>query len=325
MFTSLFRLLHDTPDDSGAAAPTEAQPEPKNIREAIEQRQAGGIPEIISEAPEAPAPVVDNETATLQSIATPPAGEAPTTEQVPAAVDPFALYGGREAVEEAAVIRDALATEAGVRTLVAQGLAALGHDPEAVKAFLQGQGASPQQAAAAVAEADPLANIADDDVVTGADMKAYTERQVAAAVAQATSAVKEATAPLQAQFQAQREASAQATVDAALIEVLGPVPTDPAERANFEALAQATLVASARFIEQDNWDTAHIRAAVLNGHAAMTAATEAAIQARLAAKRHQAAAQPANIGGTPPGGEEVAEPKNMAEARAMARASGIFG
>lgn len=323
MFAFLQRLLFDTPDDGGAAAP----PEPRNVRDAISQRvETVGVPEFVTEPAVEAEPIVDPETADLTSIAAP---ITPTTEATPTtATDPFADFGGREAVQEAVVIRDALATEQGVRALVAQGLHALGHSPEAVEAFLKNQGATPAQAAAATAEAvaaaDPLAGVSDDDVVTGAELKAFTQRAVEQAVAQVSATLTETTRPLQEQLQVQRQERAQTAVDGVLTELLGPVPSDAAELETYRTLAQATLTAAGAFIQQDNWDPQHIRDAVTRGHAVMAAQTEAAIQARLLAKKTAAAKLPTNIGGRTAGSEEVPEPKNLAEARAAARASGLF-
>jgi hypothetical protein len=305
------------------AAPEPAQGEvhePKNVREAVAMRRSQGTPEILStDTVEAPAPTVetDPEAALLADLS---AGTSATP--APPAEDPFAAYGGREAVEEARVIRDALATETGVRTLIAQGLHALGYSPDQVRAFMENRAVG--EAAAAAAPADPLAAISDEDVVTGAEVKAVVQAAVAQALAGVTGELKAGLQPVQQQMEAQRQATAQQTVDGTLVELLGQPPTDPGELKQFQTLATAVLQAAAPYVQADNWDPQHIRAAIQRGHADYQAQLEAAISYRLAQKKAQAAAQPTNIGGATSGSEPAQEPKDLKEARAMARAMGLW-
>jgi hypothetical protein len=243
--------------------------------------------------------------------------------------DPYAEYGGREHVANAWQVAEALKTELGVRTMIQQGLLALGYSADQIKAALGDRAGAP--VAPAAAPADPYADLSDDDIVTGAQLKQYLAQQSQAATAAQQAAIEAAQQaaaaqvdPIKAQFEAQRNAAIIQRNDATLTELLGPPPADAVQAGDYQAMAQGVLAAASRYIQPDNWDPAHIRAAIVQGHADVVARQEAQFQAYLGKKREAKRAAPANIGGQSAGEAPAKEPQTMKEARELARSSGIF-
>lgn len=276
--------------------------------------------------------VVDDEAAALDELTKPPAATGSTAEgQAPTAPaagtpDPYAEFGGVEAVRNAHAVAEALRTETGVRLLIAQGLEALGHSPDQIRrALAREEAAGNLPTAEPAVPADPYANLDDDDVVDGATFKAALARATQDAAAQAAAAVRAQVEPLAAQQLQQQVAAQNARNDATLAEVLGPVPTDPAELAAYQTTVTSILQAAGQYITPDTWDPTAIRSAIVTAHAAYEAAEEAKFQRFLQNKRKARQAAPANIGGHSPGEAPEPEPKTMAEASAMARKSGLFG
>lgn len=308
------------------AAPAAPVAEPRNVREAIAARVAGGVPEIITTPDEVVEPA---ETDALDEFAAPAAPvEAPAIDAAAGAVDPFAAYGGKEAVDNAIAISEALRTESGARLIAAQTLHALGYDPDAIRAALEVKGASPAQAAeatAAVTEDDPLASLADDDMVTAADVRALVQRATEQTAAQVKAQLEAATQPLATQIEVERQARATSVTDGTLVELLGEPPTDQAELRNWQVNAQAVLEQAMIGFDQNQWDPAYIRQAVLRGHAAWQANEDRKLAAYVATKRAQRDAAPSHIGGAPiPSNEETPkEPRSVKEAIAMRKASGL--
>lgn len=320
-------------------------PEPRNTREAIEQ-QRGNRPAMVADEPvEPPAPTDPAAAALAEAEAKLAAGAPPAAPVVPEGTDPYAEFGGRLAVEEAMQVRNGLQTEMGVRAVVAQGLTALGYDPAAVKTFLDSPEGKAQVAAAgappvtAPAVVDPYAGIADDEMVTGLDVKTIVQTAIDQAVARTTEALtgqvaqttealtaaqQNALLPLQQAFAQQQQAAITQATDSTLVELLGPVPADPAE-AEAHALAARGVLDAAMAYVNDDYSPANIRLAVQAGHAVFERQQEARYATYLRAKVADAAKIPTPVGaGSSPGGETLPEPKNMKEAIAQRKAQGIL-
>jgi hypothetical protein len=274
-----------------------------------------GAPEAAAESVEGAAVADETEPQQAAPATTPVAPPAATD-------DPFSAYGGKDEVEAALAVAQGLRTESGVRLMVAQGLAALGKDPEQVRLFMEGKLTAAQEAALvqeAAAPADPLAEISDDDVVTGAELKAFVQRAAEQAAAQALEAVK----PIQDQVQHDRDARQRQVVDSTLVELLGE-NGDPATIDTTRA--QDVLDGALKYLDEGTfYDPTAIRNALVRANADVEARDEARYQAYLNRKKVVADQLPPIVGGgTPPGGEEVPEPQNMAEARERLKREGFF-
>lgn len=304
-------------------------PEDVTPTEPVEQTPAEARAAFLASPPEilpTDEPVVlDAEAEVLDEVTRPPAEPAVTVPAAPA--DPFAPYGGAEEVANAYELAQALRTETGVRLVVKQSLTALGYSDAQIAAALGGgPGAAPAvtNAPEPAAAPDPFAGIDDDDVVTGGDVK----RLLAEAVKNATeAAVAQAQAqldPVRQQFEQERNREIAARNDATIVEVLGPVPEDPTAREAYVNQARDLLNVATRFVDPTNFDPSHIRNGIIAAHAEIEANAEARYQAHLARKREARKAAPTNIGGTTATDGAEAEPKNLAEARAQAKASGTW-
>lgn len=286
------------------------------------------------DAPPEPAPVVDDENAVLDELSqTPPAGGKvePTSVDAPPAGgtpdDPFASYGGRQNVDLAFQVQEALRTEAGVKVMVAQGLEALGYSADRIKAALGGGAmqAPVTSAPEGSPEPSPFDGIEDDDVVTGADVKRLLGQVAAQTAKEAADAVRAELNPLRAQVEEERNRDIAARNDATLTELLGAFPTTQAEQDQYRSLAAATLQAAGAFIDPSNFDPNHIRAAIVKGHEAVIAEQDRRFAAYIARKRATRDAAPSNIGGASAGEAGAAEPKSLNEAREQLRAQNFFG
>lgn len=305
--------------DTGAAPDRSAEvSDPAAARAAF----LASAPEIIAQ-PDATVEV--DEDAVIDELTRPPAATDPPATPAPE-VDPFAAYGGKEVVENALQVRQALQSELGIRTLVAQGLNTLGYTPEQIAAAL-GKQAAPGAPAEPEGPSDPLAGFDDDDLVTAADMRRILAEQSGQATQAREAAVAAARAeldPVKAALDAQRNQEIAQRNDQTLAELLGPVPIEADKLGQYQTMANATIQAAGRYVEPNNFDPVHIRSAIVRGHADVVAAEEARYQAYLATKREARRAAPANIGGQSAGETPEAEPKNLKEASAQARAAGLF-
>lgn len=303
--------------------PDEPTPEPQNVAEASAQLAALGDPGFATADTD---DVIEPEAPGAEGGApAPPAGDAtpapePTT---PApADDPYAEWGGRQVVEDAVVIARGLKTEAGVRTLVAQGLQAIGYTPAQIQAALAGGATSAPTAAAPAAPADPLDGIEDDDVVSGGDVKKLVARAIESATAEITAQVKAQVDPVREQAIADRQARTNNVIDGTIVELLG---TGGDESTVDRDTAGEVLVAAEKYVEEDNWDAAHIRAALVKGHADVVARQERVYEQYLAKKKAVKDASPVAAAGAGGAGEPPPrEPQNLAEARQMAKEAGLF-
>lgn len=203
-------------------------------------------------------------------------------------VDPYADFGGREAIEQALSFQKSLQTEDGIWNVFYQAGRALGLQTDQISALFG-------------ATTDPGAGQddtpADDDVLTWGQAKALMEQ---------------ALAPVQQREQAQAEAIARSTIDSTLNE-LGVA--DPEIRQTILLLGDPHL--------GNDISPAAVQAAVKKGYDQYVKAVNAERARLVAAKRAQGAAVPKSPAGSPPAassGQQVREePKSVAEAIRMAR------
>jgi hypothetical protein len=281
------------------------------------------------------APVVDDaalETEAIDELTKPPAdgGEgapAPAPAPAPAGTpDPYAQYGGQQAVQEAWQIQEALRTEPGVRALAAQSLIALGYSPEQVKVALDAQG-TPGVAGDAQAPGvpDPFAGLEETDQVDVGSVKAYVAEQVKQALAQAEAQTKPPLESVQQAVLAQQQQQVRNLTDVALIETIGVKPEDPAAALAYETRVQALVQRGSVYYDPtQHADPNHIRSVIQRANAEFVAEKEAEFKAYIAAKKQARDSQPANIAGGAGTDGPLAEPKSLTEARKQAAAAGFF-
>lgn len=364
MFTFRTPIFFEADDGAGsgeplapAADPSLGSPSPdeqhfesgQDFRNARSAFLRDAPPILSTDEPAASAAEPDPIEAAVADLATPPAQPAPgaTAPAAPAPAAPQLITVGYteagvpiqitpEQAQQHWQVTEALRTEAGVRAMIAQGLRALypnatAEQIAAIGQQLSGGAGAPESAPGAPAPApDPLANIADDDLVTGADLKGIVNKLVRDAVATATATaaqtVQEQVDPVRQAFEHQQRVNAQATADATYVELLGPTPPegDPT-RADWLRQAKQVQVLATQHLDPNNWNPADIRAALIRGHAQFVQEQDALLRAYAGAKKRDRAAQPTSIsGGAPQGAEPAPEPQNLAEARAAAKAEGFF-
>jgi hypothetical protein len=287
------------------------------------------------EAPSAEGGEQLDENALLDDLTTPPAGTegavagdgqaAPAPAPAPpGAPDPYAAFGGEEAVRTAHEVQQAMRTAEGVRALVANGLVALGYSVEQVRAALDAAGEEEHEEAAPTG-VDPFAGLDDEDIITVAQVRPLLESIAADAAARAVASTQQQLEPVAQSIQAQQQTQVRATTDTAIIEVLGPVPTDPKDIAAYRTQVDALVQRGTVYYDPNQWtNPAHIREAIQRAHAEITSENEARWQAYLHSKRQTRDSQPANIGGGAGGEGALPEPKNLKEAREQAKAAGFF-
>lgn len=318
-------VFFDADDGAGGGAP---DPEPASLADAQAAREAflNNPPPITDEPDPEPAAEVDPLDDPALADLTPPA--APVPDPVTPPADPYAEWGGRETVERAVKLDQAMHTESGIRLVVAQSLQALGYTPDQIRAALTGAPVPP----GAITEPpepqpDPLVDVDDDDYVSGADLKRIVARATAAAAEQAAAAVAETLQPTVTSFEQQRQAQASQVADAAYVETLGAYPATGTKEQQDDWRSEVAAVqqAAERFIDPNDWSPQGIRMAILRGAEALKAQREADLARYVARKRAAREANPTNVGGgEPPGGEAAKEPQTLAEARQLAEAAGYF-
>jgi hypothetical protein len=307
---------------------------------------AAGAPPVEKEPIVSPATIAERQQATWigapVSPATPPAGGTGAVTPTPDAgtTDPFDKYAytdingrqvsGRDAVEEAAAIRHGLTTESGVRLIVAQGLTALGKDPEHVRAFMEGRLTEQQvlqtpgiaPAVIPQAPASPWDALGEDDLIDGEQFKAYAAEVQRQALSAAREEIMRAQQPLQTAVEAEQKVRAGHVTDSTLTELLGE---DGDPNSVDKDLARKVLTEAAKYVQDNNWDSSHIRAAIIQGHHDVVKIAEAAQRAYLGKKSLVAAGVPQTTGGAQAAGsEEPPEPKSVAEASKLAREMGLI-
>lgn len=281
MFKTLFRtpVLFDVPDDSGAAP---AEP--------VETVDVGEVTvgEPAVEAPEGSEPEVD------------PAPAEP--------VDPYAEWGGREAVEQAVNLDRALQTRAGTQALIEEaGKALYGADP--AKAALLQQLLAEADAAPAN---DPLAEILSDPdrLLSPAEVAQIVDTKVQQAIEKV---LGEHVQPLEQRQQAEAAAAVQRSIQTAMSQIEVPAEAQ-----------KAVLDFADRYItgDADLHDPAKVTDAIRRGHADWQAEMERQAKVYLEGKKKVVEQHPTTLkGGTAPGGEDAPEPKNEDEAIAAVRAA----
>jgi hypothetical protein len=234
-------------------------------------------------------------------------------------------FGGEEQVRLAHQVQEALRTEQGVRALVANGLSALGYEPEQIRQALEGAQAPAPSPAPAAAPASPLEGLEDDDVVTVGSMKSVIADAIKQAVEAATGQSKDVIAPVQDVVQQQQQLLVRTNTDAAVIEALGQVPTDETEAAAYRKQVDAIVARASAYYDPTKWaDAGHIRQAVQRANAELNAESEERFQAYLRQKKQVRDSQPPHVAGGAGGEGPLPEPKSLAEARKQARDSGFF-
>lgn len=274
----------------------------------------------------------DDEGALLDDLTKPPAAPegAPAGAPAPAPApsgtpDPYAAFGGEEAVRRAHEVQEAMRSEQGVRALVANGLVALGYSPDQIRAALAAEAPVAPAPAAAPAAPDPFADLDDEDVVTVAQTRQLIEHAVKQATEAAVAASGEQQQPLAEVIRAQQQATVRSTTDAALIGVLGPLPENEAEAAAYRANVDAILERGAKYYDPNQWaNPAHIQETVVKANAELNAEQEARFQAYLVKKKAARDAQPVNTGGGAGGEGPLPEPKSLGEARKQLREARFF-
>ena len=339
MFITRTPVMLDADDGGGGGAPPA---EPTSLADARAQLAAGAPLEIIEVPDELAGPggtpdVQPTNPTVGGTPAAAPLQGAPVVE-APAPVDPFAQYGYTNAqgqfISGEAVVRDAMAfaqgaqTDAGLRLIIAQGLQRIGKSPEIIRAFMEdrltlaeAQGAPPAPA--------PFADIPDEDAITGAEAKRIVQESLARQQAEFQQTLSQTLqqelqrnlAPLQGAVQEDRQRIARQTVDATLVELLS---TDGTPASVDQTAVQDVLAHAARYIQPNNWDPTHIRQAVIQGAADSRAEVAQLQAAYLARKAADDAKSPTTTAGQTTGGEAAPEPKNLAEARAVMRASNLW-
>lgn len=288
--------------------------EPQSVTEAIAAAQSGGYgydeappaDEVVEDAP--PVEETDDDFEDEES----PAGD--TGEEVPPAGQPDPDAIDAEELTRLRAIRNSMKTEQGLRQLGAHALIELGFTPQEVQAFVNRIPAPGEAPAPAGEQTAPIELPEDDEVVTGAQAKAL----VAEAAKQA---VAEALKPFQQSQQEARQAAATALVDSTLISLLGDATAEnPAATVDGD-LAQDVINAAEKYLEPDDWNAAHIKEALVRGHADVMRRIDGEVTRRIEAKRRTRQKQPTSIGqgAGVGGGDAPAEPKNVDEARRMAR------
>ena len=313
---------------------TRPAPEPIVQPTSIADRQrAASEPGTAPVAPAAPAPSA-------------PAATSPgTTQPVPAAVpqSPQELadqqawdqwQSNEQAKRDAFNIQRGLTTEQGVRMIVAQGLTALKFNPADVQAFVEGRltldAVQQQQALAAAGvapvaapapQANPWDNLTEEDLVDGVQAKEWFTKIRDDAVAAARAEVAAAQVPVQNAVRQEQQVRAGQVTDQTLVELLSDDGTP--STVDLE-LAASVLREANKYIDPNNWDSGHIRAAIIQGHYDVVKIAELAQRAYLNKKSLVAEGVPQTTGGAQaPGAEAAAEPKNTKEASKMAKA--MFG
>jgi hypothetical protein len=336
MFVRIRNIFFDVPADqggggteSGGAPDAGATPEP-SLADARREFLNNPPPILPSEdaAPvetdDALAAEVEEELLKPPAAAGTPPGVSPPVPAAPGTPDPYAEFGGREAVEEAARVQAALKTESGVRLMVAQALQALKYSPQQIRAALEGGPAIPLPGEPPPPEQSPF-DIDDEEIVTGADLKRIVAIVAEQAAQQAAESVRGEVKPTVDAFQEQRQQQASALADATYTELLGEFGTTPEEQKAWTQQQERVKAYATQYIDPNDWSATGIRNALIRGHADFVAEQESLFKGYLEKKRKDRQATPANLGGgSPPGSEAPKEPQNLAEAKAAAKAAGFF-
>ena len=293
-------------------APTEPIVEPTTIAD----RQRAASEPAAPAAPAVPA-----------TVATPPGAPQPSPDANADAFEAWSKDPARQ--REAFDIMQGLTTEQGVRLIVAQGLTALGKNPDDVRAFMEGRLTQQQVLAqpTAVAPVAPPANpwdaLTEEDLVDGEQAKAWFTQIREDAIAAARAEVATAQAPVQQAVRQEQQTRAGQVTDSTLIELLGE-GGDP--KSVDRELAGRVLVEAQKYIDPNNWESGHIRSAIIQGHHDVVQIAAAAQRAYLNRKGIVAEAVPATTGGAQaPGAEAPSEPMNLKEASKRAREMGLLG
>lgn len=253
----------------------------------------------------------------------PPAPAAPGAPGTPApqAVDPYAQYGGEQAVRDALGMSQAMRTEQGIRALIANGITTL-YGPEAV-ARVQSALAGPAQE---VETHDPFEGLDPDEPLTAGQVRDLWVQFQESQRAEAQQLVEQSVTPLQQAQAEQMQTAVRNVTDASVIAILGPVPEDPEARQAYAQQVDAIVDRGLRYYDPSQWNNPqHIQQAIQRANAELTQESEQRFQAYLATKRQTRNTAPPNISSGAGGEGPLPEPKNLDEARKQLRESGFFG
>jgi len=243
---------------------------------------------------ETPADVLDSHTPPAEPGSQEPPAEifqapSPTTGQpstpgLPAPVvdDPFAEYGGVEAVRQRQAAVEAWGTEEGLTVAAVEALRGLGFERDVIESLFNWE---------AEEEPDPLADVPDDEPLTKEQMRAWMEREIERRVRPVEESFEES------QERQRFEQATHAAVGA--LQALGV--QDDATKQGVITLAQA-------YIAPDEWDPEVIANAVRRGHADWNSIVQAEAEKYLLAKQGVRDSLPRNIGGHSQSPGEVTQP-----------------
>ena len=247
-------------------------------------------------APEDPVPGTEVEEPEVTEVEGPEVTEVEDPEPEPEPVDPFADFGGRDAVEQAARLYKNVQTQDGIMRLFFEAGRALQIPLDRI------EGVFGAQAAAAVAAQEAEPEPADDDMITWGQVKQLLQREVIQ--------------PFQ-QTEAQRTETAARSAVASARDELG---------IKDEKTWQAVLRMGDQYLGND-MSPENVRNAVRRGHADFVEA----LKSSQAHYKAQKVATKAAVPKAPSGGvvapAEAEEPKDLDEAfkRARARMAEILG
>ena len=312
-----------------------SEEQPETVEEVASARAAflAEPPEFVSDEPvvDDAAQAAADEAAALDEQTIPPVEGSPVepvAAPAPGTPDPFAQYGGAEAVANAHAVQEALKTEQGVRALVANGLIALGYTVEQVREALDAAATGTPAPAGTPAPpaADAFTGLDDDDVVTVGSIRTQLDAIRAEAAAAAQAQTQQTVKPLQDVIAEQQASTVRQFTDAALLEVLGPYPAPGTpERAAYDGQVQDILARGAAYYDATAWNNPeHLRSVVQRASAEIHAENERRYQAYLTTKRTARDNAPPNIGGGAGGEGPLPEAKSLGDARKQLTDSGFF-
>ena len=258
------------------------------------------LPEAYYEdAPEEPSAPAEDETSEVAETEGEPVSEAAETELA----DPYAEFGGRDRVAQAAALAGAFQSEIGLKQVGAEIMKALNVPPETIAAVLSGQPITAQEQAQVD---DALGGLGDDDVLTVADARQMIADATAQAVEQARAIAAQ---------ERQGDAQTQMINDTvgAVLDELGV--TNPELGMALCKVADEKVKAMIGGYTPEN-----IRAGMLATHAMFAGVAEQNRVTYLADKKKAKAANAKSIGaGTAQGATPPAEPTDVAAGIAAAR------
>jgi len=244
-----------------------------------------------SHAPPAEAPRSSEPPAEIFQSDSPITGEPAAPAPLPAPVDPYADFGGREEVERRYQAVEAWGTEEGLTVAAVEALRGLGFEQDVIESLFNWEAPEPEY----------LPDIEDDAPLTKADVIRLAQQIADQRVGRVEESFE------QAQERQQYEAATHAAVGA--LQALG---------VQDEKTKQGTLTLAQAYISPDEWDPQVIEQAVRRGHADWMSVVQASREEYLQGKVATRDSLPRNIGGHSQSPGEVtspvAKPRSLDEA-----------